>query len=710
METEKKPQRPHLFEPASPFCPTKEQLKIQTARNKVVLIEANAGAAKTTTLAFRVGESLARGVRPEDILVLTFTEEAKAVMQQRLKRIGIPQSVAKRICVESFDEFSAGVLRSVEGGRPEFLQSPRELKPHVLRAIGEAYDAFHESHPDLEFADHPIAMARFIATQRAIKARMLPAHDFDGVSLDEIADLTKIPPVDWLVFKRYEWLRSPSGEAIFRGAFDATYDLAMRLVEDPDLPSQIKPYSAVLCDEMHDLNEAAFRVLAALISKEETYFVGAGDRDQVIHGSLGADSQFLERRFEELAPSLVRLPLTATYRFGPELAAAIGRFAAKKCVSASGTVTHLSLVTYGDEPQPHCEDAVLAAIDANPKKTQTAILLRERHHSIAVESALIARGLPYATLNMRRFLSRDEILFLRGLIAIGLNDLGMVESLDVRKAIIRALVLFCELSLTPTNDHPDPLEHMEEYLCVHLYPIQDFFRHRILREAEVRHKVAAAVEYLGSLPDGATAGEALREACRRLDLKALAKRIYLDDFDAAVTQHSIEEFIDLAARRGESIQTFARWVGQAELAGLRSPGSSPMVIVDCIASAKGMEFDHVIIPYLGEGKFPDAGQKSHENNIFYVGATRAKQRLTLVAPAERRRQSTFLARMEIDEGARDAVLVFDSIEEFRKRIDLKVPFQEKDLAKGLGARWDATRKVWYLEAGVDPAPFRRWIL
>ena len=55
------------------LVPTREQAAIQLSRNKVVLVDANAGAAKTTTLALRIGEALARKLPPEQILALTFT-------------------------------------------------------------------------------------------------------------------------------------------------------------------------------------------------------------------------------------------------------------------------------------------------------------------------------------------------------------------------------------------------------------------------------------------------------------------------------------------------------------------------------------------------------------------------------------------------------------------------------------------------------------
>ena len=44
------------------------------------------------------------------------------------------------------------------------------------------------------------------------------------------------------------------------------------------------------------------------------------------------------------------------------------------------------------------------------------------------------------------------------------------------------------------------------------------------------------------------------------------------------------------------------------------------------------------------------------------------------------------------------------------RLDLDVPYAEKDDAKRLGARWDPVTRCWYVPPGTDPAPFARWSL
>jgi hypothetical protein len=43
------------------------------------------------------------------------------------------------------------------------------------------------------------------------------------------------------------------------------------------------------------------------------------------------------------------------------------------------------------------------------------------------------------------------------------------------------------------------------------------------------------------------------------------------------------------------------------------------------------------------------------------------------------------------------------------RINLVAPFAEKDAVKALGARWDGTHKVWYIQDVKDLSPFMKWI-
>ena len=76
------------------IAPTDEQVAIQTSRARHVIAMANAGAAKTTTLALRIAESITRGVWPESIVALTFSAEAARVLQARLVEIAAGRAPA----------------------------------------------------------------------------------------------------------------------------------------------------------------------------------------------------------------------------------------------------------------------------------------------------------------------------------------------------------------------------------------------------------------------------------------------------------------------------------------------------------------------------------------------------------------------------------------------------------------------------------------
>jgi DNA helicase-2/ATP-dependent DNA helicase PcrA len=95
---------------------------------------------------------------------------------------------------------------------------------------------------------------------------------------------------------------------------------------------------------------AAFRILDALIDRPQCYFVGAGDKDQVIHAKLGASDEYLNRRFAERYPKLQRYPLTQTWRHGPHLAYAMAEFKQKQVESGLPLRTEIRQAHYSGAP------------------------------------------------------------------------------------------------------------------------------------------------------------------------------------------------------------------------------------------------------------------------------------------------------------------------------------------------------------------------
>lgn len=709
------------------LIPTAEQTAIQLAQNKVVLVDANAGAAKTTTLALRIGEALARKLAPEQILALTFTPEAREVLRRRLQEVGVPPALAERVAVLSFEDFAAWMMDLADNDDVRQCRDLRALKEHALRAIDRTADRYAGSVDGLELHTHSVALSQFLDVQQSLKATMALDSDVEFMGHDEAAEQLGIPLSDYLATLEYEAMRLDGGAgAVFRGPFDASYDLACNLHQGARLAEQFPDYRLVLCDELHDLNEASFRILEALIDRPQAFFVGAGDKDQVIHAKLGASDDYLKRRFSERFPKLVRYPLTQTWRHGPHLAYAMAEFKQKRVESALPLRTEILHAHYAaSDDNAECAQRVVAAVrqwkaDGNAYDG-CAILIRDRHQSMAIENALIEADIDYRTPPMAGYLQRDEILFLRGLLGIALKDFSAVKSEQVRVAVVEALVAFSEMKFsTHRMDNFKQQIMKSPDLLGELFMIEDERRdgveldYRDVASAGTKRAVIAALAWLSTVDPAAPAAAVLTELCDRVQLAATARRIFVRAYDASVITKSIASLLAAAAASGQSLREFWNAVNARE-AFIRRKRDRKSVLIECAGNAKGKEFEHVILPFLEEGEFPHPSQpRRDEENLFYVAATRARARLTLIAPSEQNARSSFIAQMRLPKSSAAA----DSALERNQRAPVATPptrcyltagFQDKDHVKALGAKFDIARRAWYVESGSDLTPFLAWM-
>ncbi len=697
------------------LIPTQEQIAIQLAQNKVVMIDANAGAAKTTTLAIRIGEAIARKLAPEQILALVFTPEARDVMRQRLLDVGIPYDTAVRIEVATFEDFASKALMKMEDGDTKRCPRAKDLKKYVLAAIEQVNRHYSGKVEFLDLRTHNIAISQFLDLQLELKATLALDGDFEFMGLEEVAEILNVPLTDYLTTREYERIRlGNSEETLFRGPFDATYDLARKLSLTPELVQDFPAYRVIVCDELHDLNEAAFKILNALLNCPQSYFVGAGDKDQVIHSRLGASQEYLERRFAQSYPGLARYPLTFSYRYGPRLAFAMAEFKQKTVDSNLPLQTQIKQSHYevtADACAARVVEAILHWKSEKLPLDGCAILIRDRHQSVSIENALLKAKIHYRTQEMAGYLQREEILFLRGMIAIALKNLASVKSYEVRSAIVEALSIFGEVELSQQQ-----IEQAKYAVAKDPESLNNFFGVRIKRgdgEGESK-QIEDTVAYINSVPPDTMADVVLREICTQMHLEEAAKRIFVRQYDASVVSKSIAGFLAAAAHSGLNLRDFSESLNAAE-AFTRRKRDKTFVTLECVVNAKGKEFDHVIMPFLELDEFPHPMfARKEEENLFYVGATRAKSRLTLISPVDEEQRSPFIGQMKLSRSLTRANTAVRANEAQASalppsRHDLKVSYAERGLVKELGANWDATRKVWYVKAGVDLKPFAHWL-
>lgn len=641
-----------VFVPDS-FVPTDEQVTIQRSRDKFVIVEAHAGTAKTTTLALRIGQALARGAPPSSLVVLTYTEPAVTAMRQALKKVGVEPGLRTQIRVCTFEQFAAQALKDCEGCEVPVLDTAEQLKPHLLMAIDQVLDS-----PDERFADEILipgsgdaVVESYLSDFARLKGTLQLLIEADGCQLTPA--LARDLGLDYgmlRVFDAYERERRGGNldHPRFRAPGDATYDLARRLLSEFErdliLPVLRRQPVYLLClDEMHDTNRAMFSVLrGVLAANPRTAFIGVGDRDQVLHELAGADAQFMSETFDREIGYAKRYPLSASYRFGAGLAKAAGKLASKTYRSRAPHKTRIEARGFADR-QLACAfiaQAALAREGLQPKApmSEFAVLLRHGHQSIGIENQLLAQGIAYETRGFQSYLRRPEVLLVRALLAYASEDYTAIENPQTRREAARALLTFGGGVLEVggrERDEQHALTH-EALQAVEENPrlLIPFFENQVLRNGTplaCRHMQAAV-----AVAREAPGPDLLRRFIQALDPQQLAARALVKS--AHVRQVAANMNALMACASGhEHPRDFCAALNTFEQLRAGSGRTQPVaaLVLSSIEAAKGLEFQHVVMPFLNPREFVVSENPIDDRNLFYVGITRARHQLTLTWDASR---------------------------------------------------------------------------
>lgn len=643
------------------IAPSDEQLAIQRSREKFVIVEARAGAAKTTTLALRIGQALVREAPPPSLLVLTYTEPAVTAMRDALRKVGVAPGVRSKIRVCTFEDFAAQALKKHEGTDVPVLATAEQLKPYVLTAIDQVLN-----NPDERYHDDILIPG---SGDAVVEAHLNDFYRLKGTLqlLIEGADRQLTPALahelglDYgmlRVFEAYEHERRGGNpdHPRFRAPGDATFDLARLLLSEFErdliLPVLQQQVYLLALDEMHDTNRAMFTVLRGLLAANpRTAFIGVGDRDQVLHEVAGADAQFMSETFDLEIHRARRYPLSASYRFGSGLAKAAGKIAGKPYRSLARHKTQIDALGFPDRDQAcaFIAQAALARTGLQPKASMAefAVLLRHGHQSIGIENQLLANGIPYETRGFQSYLWRPEVLLVRALLAYASGDYSAIENPQTRREAARALLTFGGGVLEVggrerTEQHElerEALQAVEENPRL-LIP---FFENQVLRNGSplaCRH-MKAAVEVARGTPGP----DLLRRFIRALDPRQLAARVLVRSAYVEQVTLNMKALMESASGHEHPLDFCAALNAFEQLRAARKKADGtargptakpvPALVLSSIEAAKGLEFQHVVMPFLNPHQFVVSEKHIDDRNLFYVGITRAKHHLTLTWDSER---------------------------------------------------------------------------
>lgn len=412
-----------------------EQRAAVTHGEGPLLIVAGAGTGKTQVVTRRIAWLLATGrAKPDQVLALTFTDKAAAEMEARVDQL-VPLGLIGAT-VSTFHAFCDRLVRehAVELGltTPLRVESDAEilvfLRERIFELGLERYLPLGRPDSHLRAFLGLIDRARNedISPERYAEfaAELSAAAGDDPEKRDRAAAETEKARV----YGHYERMLLAAG----RLDFGSQIALALRLLrERPWVRRQVQErYRWILVDEFQDTNRVQFE-LVRLLAGERADLTVVGDDDQSIYRFRGARVENL-LGFLEAYPHAREILLTRNYRSGQvildrahtlirhndpaRLEAVRGydkRLRAQRTTEGGetfpGEVVHRTYATGSDEADAVAADIEEAIRTGRARAAECAVLARAHSHLDPVALSLQARGIRFRRVGMRGLYSRPEV-------------------------------------------------------------------------------------------------------------------------------------------------------------------------------------------------------------------------------------------------------------------------------------------------------------
>jgi len=647
------------------MTPDQQQLKTLASRSRFNVIFGNAGSAKTTTLAMKALDALQRGTRPNEVLCLTYSDPAVLAFQQRLQWLGLSRDGVPKVPAMTFTQLCHTQLLKLEGPCDYLPQANRRVYDTVLEAITQARlwaerrgfrDAFEIA------GEGTLVVPSLLQAFRRLKGTLAVqslGNEFiltPNSASDAGLDFTQVA-----VLRAYERLRHGGNESPserrdsiaphFRLEDDPFFDMASVLTAvDPIFTADSNPLRLgirmLFVDEGHDLNLAMFTVLQHLVQSNpiEQMFV-VGDVDQVVHSDSGAEPSFMKDAFTRGIGAAQELSLPLCRRFGENLAMPLSIHAGKSYAYLPGNETKVEVYKAAN---PRAAAALIEGAHREVQSTaggrppSLAVLLRHPGASVRLENELALRGFTLETYGFMPYLKRPEVLFLRVLVAWASGALDTLSNVDLA-AVQAALSEF-------TGFMSEPKARSVQYKAVALfkeYCLGDpaGFIEQVAARRDDRpllyYSDQAAINTLRrflSLLMADMTPAALPRLLEDAGLRLMAKRAFVFDERVDEAMSAMMEFASSAAASSSLVAWLQQMANRdfATKSGKRD--NRRLLRLYTVPAAKGLEFDHVVIPDVNAGAFDATSQE--ERNLFYVATSRARRRLTMTF---RSRPSSFLS-------------------------------------------------------------------
>ena len=630
-----------------------EQARAAAHGDGPLLVIAGAGTGKTRTLVYRVAHLIARGVRPERILLLTFTRRAAQEMLSRAERLVGPPS--QQVQGGTFHATAHRLLRRFgpSAALPRDFSIMDQGDAEDLMQLSRAalgYGAKQKRFPRKESLHY--VYSRHVNTERPIEEILREAYP---QFLDYLPDFRRVF-ADYTNRKAERNLVDYDDLLLFWAA----------MLDAPELAARIAGlYDHVLVDEYQDTNTLQARILRGMCVTHRNLAV-VGDDAQSIYSFRGASFRNI-LDFPAQFPGTTVVTLEQNYRSTAPILEATNALisrAAERYTKNLWTRREGGeppwLVSVRDEQQQtqFVVDRILELYEEGTPLAEIAVLFRAGYMSADLEIELTNRKIPYEKWGGLKFLEaahvKDVLAFLR-----------ILENPRDEVSWYRILLLLPGIGDATARSAIDAMAGAA-------WDAEAFARFRAPARARAAHEklVRMLAELRGpSMNQGPTGSDAGADIAR---IRKLYDDILKERYDRAEPRLADLDQLQAIASGYAGRATFLATLaleppsGTQDLAGA-SGREDDLLILSTAHSAKGKEWDAVFLIWAVDGYFPSARslgddeEMEEERRLMYVALTRARNALHVVYPlnaySSRRGDDYSLDQLSrfLDRGVRDTL-------------------------------------------------------
>ncbi len=590
------------------------------------LVIAGAGSGKTKVLTHKISYLMSTGVKPWNILAITFTNKAANEMKERVEKL--VGDAAKDIWMGTFHSICVKILRRYIdriGFRSDFVIFDTSDQKTLIKECIKAAQA-----DDKIFTDRSV-----LSEISNGKNEMLEPSEY-GIKYAGDFRREKIAELYALYQKKLK-----ENNAI---DFDDIINFTIKiLTENPDvLDYYTDKFRYVLVDEYQDTNKSQFTLVSLLASKYGNV-TAVGDNDQGIYSFRGADiSNILN--FEKDFPGTKIIKLEQNYRCTGNILKA-----ANAVIKHNESKFDKKLWTQNDEGNLPCiycgedeydeasyvvEQIAHLKREEYYKNSDFSILYRMNAQSRAIEDILRREDIPYKIIGGLKFYERKEIKDIIAYLRLIQNS---SDNLSLKRIINEPKRGIGKTSL-------EKIQEISESSGVSMYEIiknaADYDLNRVYINSR---EFIEQIENLKNKKNELKISDLIKETLKTTGYtKALEQE---GSVEAETRIENLEEFLTVAIEFEEesaenTLPEFLEGITlSSDIDGMEE--SEDTVTLMTLHSAKGLEFPVVFLVGMEEGIFP--GYKSigepkaleEERRLFYVGITRAKQYLYLTCAKHR---------------------------------------------------------------------------